>query len=202
MFKWHQKIIEQHIWTKPKIRHVQKDNNHLIIYFTALKKSIESDVHLHVYLSVIIHLSTYAICWIYLEVPVYITRKNFYIKSNILSVYYSTYQHKWIYLHQQAKTCSCPSVWRPSLHHWMEGHTGRPWPPAWWTSPQWPAQAPKLPHSLNWPTPTKQQPSKISNQLPKRPTPNKNTRHRLLFPLLVLYTWIHFWNICFQWMIL
>lgn len=38
MFKWHQKIIEQHIWTKPKIRQVQKDNNHLIIYFTALKK--------------------------------------------------------------------------------------------------------------------------------------------------------------------
>lgn len=77
MFKWHKKIIEQHIWTKPKIRHVQKDNNHLIIYFTALKKSIESDVHLHVYLSVIIHLSTYAICWIYLEVPVYITKRKF-----------------------------------------------------------------------------------------------------------------------------
>lgn len=189
----------------PKIRHVQKDNNHLIIYFTALKK-INWIRCTFACISVCHHSFIYYIHYMLdlsWSTSVY-NRENFYvyIKSNILSVYYSTYQHKWIYLHQQAKTCSCPSVWRPSLHHWMEGHTGRPWPPAWWTSPQWPGQAPRLLHSPNWPTPTKQQPSKISNQLPKRPTPNKNTRHCLLFPLLVLYKWIHFWNICFQWMIL
>lgn len=62
----------------PKIRHVQKDNNHLIIYFTALKKiNWIRCTFACIYLSVIIRLSTYTICWIYLEVPVYITQRKF-----------------------------------------------------------------------------------------------------------------------------